>query len=240
VNAGAFAASFFASAVEAIEMVAIVIGIGAIRSWRSSLIGAGAGLVVLLAISAGLGTALTAIPIDVLRLVVGALLLTLGLQWLAKGIRRVAAKGLAGDEEHVEAEGDVAREGIDWPTFVISFKGVLLEGLEIAFIVVTFGATSHNLTLAAAGGASAFVLLVIAGAVFHRVLNRIPRSLLILVVGVMLSSFGSFWSIEGVGASWPGGEAALGVLVAVFAAFAFALVTIRRRERLAVAVEEAG
>ncbi len=229
VNAGAFAASFFASAVEAIEMVAIVIAVGVTRGWRSSLLGAAAGMAVLLIVSAGLGTALTAIPINVLRLVIGALLLTFGLQWLVKGIRRVAAKGLAGDEEdEVDAAG-ATHDGIDWTSFVISFKGVLLEGLEIAFIVISFGATSRNLTLAAVGGASALVLLAIVGAVFHRAITRIPRSLLILIVGVMLSSFGSFWGVEGVGAEWPGGEAAIGALVALYATFALAMVAVRRR-----------
>jgi len=228
VHVGAFAASFFASAVEAIEMVAIVIGVGVTRGWRSSLLGAGAGLIVLLAFSIGFGTALTAVPIDDLRLVIGALLLIFGLQWLAKGIRRVAAQGFAGIHEEDIPPGH-EHEGVDWTSFVISFKGVLLEGLEIAFIVISFGATSNSLTPAAIGGASALVLLTIAGAVSHRAITRIPRSVLILVVGVMLSSFGSFWGVEGVGLDWPGGEAAIAALVGLYAAFALSMVAVRRR-----------
>ncbi len=227
-HVGAFAASFFASAVEAIEMVAIVIGVGVTRGWRSSLLGAGAGLIVLLAVSIGFGTALTAVPIDDLRLVIGALLLIFGLQWLAKGIRRVAAQGFAGIHEEDIPPGH-EHEGVDWTSFVISFKGVLLEGLEIAFIVISFGATSNSLTPAAIGGASALVLLTIVGAASHRAITRIPRSVLILVVGVMLSSFGSFWGVEGVGVDWPGGEAAIAALVGLYAAFALSMVAVRRR-----------
>ena len=209
-------------------MVAIVIGVGVTRGWRSSLLGAGAGLIVLLAFSIGFGTALTAVPIDDLRLVIGALLLIFGLQWLAKGIRRVAAQGFAGIHEEDIPPGH-EHEGVDWTSFVISFKGVLLEGLEIAFIVISFGATSNSLTPAAIGGASALVLLTIVGAASHRAITRIPRSVLILVVGVMLSSFGSFWGVEGVGLDWPGGEAAIAALVGLYAAFALSMVAVRRR-----------
>jgi uncharacterized membrane protein len=228
-DVGAFLASFLASAVEAIEMVAIVIGVGVIRGWRSSLLGAGTGLAVLLAVSLGFGAALDAVPIDDLRLVVGALLLVFGLQWLAKGIRRVAAQGFAGvHEEDIDPSG-ATRVGIDWTSFVISFKGVLLEGLEIAFIVISFGATSDSLTSAAIGGSSALVLLVVLGAVSHRAITQIPRSVLILVVGVMLSSFGSFWGVEGTGVDWPGGDAAIPVLAGLYLAFALSLIALRRR-----------
>jgi uncharacterized membrane protein len=229
VHVGAFAASFFASAVEAIEMVAIVIGVGVTRGWRSSLLGAGAGFIVLLAVSIGFGTALTAIPISDLRLVVGALLLIFGLQWLAKGIRRVAAQGLAGYHEDQIDAADVPLEGIDWTSFVITFKGVLLEGLEIAFIVISFGATSNSLTTAAIGGGSALALLTVAGAASHRAITRIPRSVLILVVGVMLTSFGSFWGVEGLKVEWPGGEAAIPALVGLYTALALFMIAVRRR-----------
>lgn len=228
VNVGAFLASFFASAVEAIEMVAIVIGVGVTRGWRSSLLGAGAGFIVLLAVSIGFGTALTAIPIDDLRLVIGALLLIFGLQWLAKGIRRVAAQGFAGYHEEDVPPGH-EHDGIDWTSFVITFKGVLLEGLEIAFIVISFGATSNSLTPAAIGGASALLLLTIVGAASHRAITRIPRSVLILVVGVMLSSFGSFWGVEGLKVEWPGGDGAIPALVALYSVFALAMIAVRRR-----------
>jgi uncharacterized membrane protein len=235
-NAGAFAASFLASAVEAIEMVAIVVAVGVARGWRSSLAGAGAGLVILVVLSLGFGTALTAVPIDDLRLVIGALLLVFGLQWLAKGIRRVAAHGFAGYHEDEVDPAGATRDQIDWTSFVLSFKGVLLEGLEIAFIVISVGATARSLATAAAGGGSALLLVVLVGAASHQAIARIPRNVLILAVGVMLSSFGSFWGVEGARVSWPGGEAALPVLVGIFLVFGLSTIWARRRASLPVGV----
>jgi uncharacterized membrane protein len=222
--------TFLASCVEAIEMVTIVVGVGAVRGWRSTLIGAGCGFCILAVASVALGTALTAIPIDVLRAGVGLLLLVFGLQWLRKGVRRVAARGFAGDGEgQVEADTSRGRLGIDWTSFVLAFKGVLLEGFEIAFIVVTFGSASNDLRTAAIGGVSALVLVGLAGVIVHAQLSRIPRSVLMLVVGVLLSTFGTFWSAEGLGARWPAGDLALIALVLVFSAAAAAGVAIARR-----------
>jgi uncharacterized membrane protein len=232
VHGGAtFATTFLASAVEAIEMVAIVVGVGTIRGWRSALVGAAAGLAVVAVAGGALGTALTRIPIHALQILIGTVLLVFGLQWLSKGIRRVARKGLAGDEEEVDASANgETRLGLDWTAFVLSFKGVLLEGLEIAFIVVTFGTTSGHLWVGAIGGASALVLLAAVGLAFHRSLARIPRSLLILLVGLALSTFGTFWAAEGLGVDWPGGDLALPVLVGWFGAVAAAFVA-RLRQR---------
>ena len=228
---GTFATTFIASVVEAIEMVTIVVGVGAIRGWRSTLIGAGSGFLVLLVVGGGLGVALTAIPIGALRLLIGGLLLVFGLQWFRKAVRRVAKKGLSGDdEEAVEAEpGGQTRLGLDWTAFVLAFKGVLLEGLEIAFIVVTFGAAAQQLWLGAIGGGSALVLVGALGLLFHRSLTRIPRSVLILVVGLLLSTFGTFWGAEGLGVNWPAGDLALPVLLAFYAATAATLVLLQRR-----------
>jgi uncharacterized membrane protein len=232
-SGGTFATTFFASAVEAIEMAAIVIGVGTIRGWRSTLIGAGAGFVVLAILGGGLGTALTAIPIDALRLVIGALLLTFGLQWFRKAVRRVAAKGFAGDEEEVDAdEPGETKLGLDWTAFVLSFKGVLLEGLEIAFIVVTFGAAAKQIWVGALGGALALVVVGGLGAIFHGSLVKIPRSVLILVVGLLLSTFGTFWGAEGLGVDWPGGEAALLVVLAFYCFTAAVLIVLQRRALL--------
>lgn len=229
-SAGTFATTFFASVVEAIEMVAIVVGVGVVRGWRSSLVGAAAGFVVLVILGGALGTALTAIPIDTLRLVIGGLLLAFGLQWLRKAVQRVARKGFAGDEEEVDAEVDRGKHlGLDWTAFVLSFKGVLLEGLEIAFIVVTFGAASNEIWLGALGGGLAIVLVATVGFVFRDSLTRIPRSVLILVVGLLLTTFGTFWAAEGVKVEWPGGEWALPVLLAVYAAVALSFVAAQRR-----------
>jgi uncharacterized membrane protein len=235
---GTFATTFLASAVEAIEMVAIVIGVGMIRGWRSSLIGAGVGLVVLVVLGIALGTALTEIPIDTLRLIIGALLLAFGLGWLRKGVTRVAAKGFAGDEEEVEdTDSHEQRFGMDWTGFVLSFKGVLLEGLEIAFIVVTFGATANRLTVAAIGGASAVVVVAILGVAFHGSLRKIPRSVLILTVGLALSTFGTFWAAEGLGVDWPGDELALPVILVFYCMVAATLIALQRRKLLGGAQE---
>jgi uncharacterized membrane protein len=230
VLSGTFATTFFASAVEAIEMAAIVVGVGVVRGWRSTLIGAAVGFVVLAVLGAGLGTALTALPIDTLRLVIGGLLLVFGLQWLRKAVERVARKGFAGDEEDVDAELDRGtRFGLDWTAFVLSFKGVLLEGLEIAFIVVTFGAASKQIWVGAIGGALALVIVGGIGFVFRDALTRIPRSVLILVVGLLLSTFGTFWSAEGLHIDWPGGDLALPVLLALYTAVALSFVAAQRR-----------
>src|SRR5437879_1181682 len=178
--------TFLASAVEAIEMATIVLGVGATRGWRSTLVGAGAGFLVLAVVVAAFGLALNAIPIGALRLVVGSLLLVFGLQWYRKGVRRVAARGLAGiqvtrDEEAVEWTG----QGLDWTAFVLAFKGVLLEGLEVAFIVVSFGASANQLGVAAIGGAGALVVIGLTGVALQSLVTRIPRSLLQLVVGIL-------------------------------------------------------
>ena len=233
-NGGAtFATTFLASAVEASEMVAIVLGVGMIRGWRASLLGAGVGMVVLIVLSLGLGTALTEIPIDALRLIIGALLLAFGLGWLRKGVQRVAAKGLGGDEEAVEDdESRETRFGLDWTGFVLSFKGVLLEGLEIAFIVVTFGATANQLWVGAIGGASAVVLVAALGIVFQGSLRKIPRSVLILSVGLMLTTFGTFWAAEGLGVDWPGDEIALPVILGFYCLVAAGLIALQRRRLL--------
>jgi uncharacterized membrane protein len=230
-GAGSFATSFVASVVEAIEMVTIVVGVGSIRGWRSTLMGAASGFVVLVAVGGGLGTALTALPIDVLRLVIGALLLVFGLQWLRKAVRRVARKGLAGDEEEQPELGEdgETRFGLDWTAFVLAFKGVLLEGLEIAFIVVSFGTAANQISLAAIGGGSALVLVGAAGAVFHGALGRIPRSVLILVVGLLLSTFGTFWSAEGIGVDWPHGDLSLLFLLGLYVLAGTAFVLGERR-----------
>jgi uncharacterized membrane protein len=231
VGGGTFATTFLASVVEAVEMVAIVVGVGSIRGWRSTLIGVAVGFVVLVIVGGALGTALTALPIDVLRLVIGALLLIFGLQWFAKAVRRVAVKGFAGDEEEKPtAEAGETRFGLDWIAFVLAFKGVLLEGLEIAFIVVTFGAAAKQLWLGGIAGGAALVLVAGLGLAFRGSLRRIPRSVLILVVGLLLTTFGTFWAAEGLGADWPGGDAALPVLLGFYSLVAAMFVALQRRE----------
>jgi uncharacterized membrane protein len=171
-----FVTTFLAAAVEVIEMVIIVVGVGSVRGWRSTWLGAGAGLGALAMLILALGTALQAVPIDALRLVIGSLLLVFGLQWLRKGVCRMSANGLAGMGERTASAAGVPADGVDWTGFVLAFKGVLLEGLEVAFIVVSVGLTARALGSAAVGAAVAFVVIAAAGLLARRVVQRIPRS----------------------------------------------------------------
>jgi uncharacterized membrane protein len=236
--------SFLASAVETVEAVTIVLAMGLTRGWRSTLIGAGTALLALAAIVAALGPALTVIPIEVLRLVVGALLLVFGLQWLRKAILRASGWRALRDEDAVfareRAEAGTApreeRAGLDWYAFTVSFKGVLLEGLEVAFIVLTFGSTQGNIPLAAVGAAAAVVLVVIAGIVVREPLSRVPENTLAFTVGVLLTTFGIFWGAEGAGADWPGDDASLPVVLVFVLVVSLGYVTaLRHRRKLAPA-----
>jgi uncharacterized membrane protein len=220
---------FLACSVEAVEALTIVLAVGATRSWSSALSGVGAALVALAAIVLALGPAITTLPIGVLRVLVGGLLLIFGLQWLRKAILRAAGVKAKHDESQIyEEEAEAARAaggrhpGWDGYSFAISFKGVLLEGLEVAFIVLTFGANQHRVGLAAAAAGLAVLTVVAAGVAARAPLARVPENTLKFAVGVMISSFGMFWGAEGAGANWPGGDAALlailpGVLVAALA-----------------------
>jgi uncharacterized membrane protein len=209
-----------ACTVEAVEALTIVLAVGTTRSWSSALAGVGAALIVLAGVVAGLGPALTTLPIDALRVSIGGLLLIFGLQWLRKAILRAAGVKAKHDERatyELESAAAVAaggrHEGFDGYSFAISFKGVLLEGLEVAFIVLTFGANQHRVGLAAAAAGLAVLLVVLAGVAVRAPLARVPENAMKFAVGVTLSSFGMFWGAEGAGASWPGGEAALLAIV---------------------------
>ncbi len=207
---------FLACAVEAVEAFTIVLAVGSSRRWPSTLLGVGAAVLVLAVLVAALGPALTRLPIDVLRLVVGGLLLVFGLQWLRKAILRAGgAKAmhdeLATFEEETAAAGRAAASGGDFDSyaFAIAFKAVLLEGLEVAFIVLTFGSNQDDVPLAALAAAAALGAVGIAGFAARAPLARVPENALKFAVGVLLTTFGAFWGAEGAGASWPGGEAAL-------------------------------
>jgi uncharacterized membrane protein len=208
-----FFTTLLAAAVEVIEMVIIVVGVGSIRGWRSTWLGAGAGLAVLAVVVLLLGTALAYVPIGALRLVVGSLLLVFGLQWLRKGISRVSATGLRGMDARSAPAEDIPDHGVDWTAFALSFKGVLLEGLEIALIVVSFGAAAQAFPTAILGAATALLIIAGAGLLARGAVQRIPRSALQLLVGTLLSSFGTFWAVQGLGVEWPGGDAAILALV---------------------------
>lgn len=231
-------AVFAACAVEAVEALTIVLAVGVSRGWRSAVQGVLAGLVTLGVIVAALGPALTAVPLDALRLVVGGLLLIFGLGWLRKAILRASGWKALHDEDAIYARelasARTAQSGrrvlvADWYAFTLSFKGVLLEGLEVAFIVLTFGANQGSIPLAAIGAGAAVLAVTAAGFAVRGPLARVPENTLKFVVGVLLTSFGTFWGAEGAGAHWPGSDAALLGVIAVVAAVAVALTGLLRR-----------
>jgi uncharacterized membrane protein len=233
---GLAVAVFLACLVEAVEALTIVLAVGATRSWSSAFAGVGAATGALAIIVAGLGPALTSLPINVLRVAIGGLLLVFGLQWLRKAILRASGLKALHDEAATFAEETEAahaaprdRAAFDGYSFAIAFKGVLLEGLEVAFIVLTFGANQHRIGLAAAAAAAAIALVVLAGFAARAPLARVPENTLKFAVGVMLTSFGMFWGTEGAGASWPGSDAALLVIVPSIAAISLAMVVRLRR-----------
>ena len=233
---------FVACAVEAVEALTIVLAAGLTREWRSTFQGMAAALVVLAAIVAVLGPTITLLPLTALRLVVGALLAIFGLQWLRKAILRATGYKSLHDEAGAylrevaaaEAAGASSRGRVhDWYAFTLSFKGVLLEGLEVVFIVITFGASQHNVGAAVIGAAAAVLVVAVTGIVVRAPLARVPENALKFAVGVMLTSFGIFWGAEGAGVSWPGQDAALLVLVPVVALVSLGYMALLRRPRAA-------
>ncbi len=238
-GAGAlFLAVFFACAVEAVEATTIVLAAGTARDWRSASIGMAAGLALLAVITAALGPAVSALPLPALRLFVGALLLVFGLQWLRKAILRASGHKALHDEEAIYARqlsaaqsAPAQRAGLvpDLYAFTLSFKGVLLEGLEVVFIVLTFGSNQHQIPLAALAAACAVLLVALTGIAVRAPLARVPENTLKFVVGILLTSFGAFWGAEGAGAKWPGADAALLVIAPAIAVFALGLVVAMRR-----------
>jgi uncharacterized membrane protein len=220
---------FVACAVEAVEALTIVLAAGLTREWRSTFQGIGAALIVLAAVTAVLGPALTLIPLSALRLVVGALLAIFGLQWLRKAVLRATGYKALHDEASAylrevaaaEAAPRQAKRGVrDWYAFTLSFKGVLLEGLEVVFIVLTFGANAHNVGAAVIGAVAAVVVVTVTGFAVKAPLAKVPENWMKFAVGVMLTSFGTFWGAEGAGVSWPGNDAALLVIVPAVALMA--------------------
>ena len=242
-EAGLAVSVFLASAVECVEALTIVLAVGSTRSWPSALSGVLAALVALGAVVAALGAGLGAIPVDPLRLTVGALLLLFGLQWLRKAVLRQAGRKALHDEEAIfatelQAAQAAGRAAGRWDAyaFAVSLKGVLLEGLEVALIVVTFGAARHKTGLASAAAAAAALSVVAAGVLARRPLARVPENTLKYAVGVMLSAYGVFWLAEGAGLSWPGGDAMLLALVAVVLGSSLVAVALLRRPRGSPAV----
>jgi uncharacterized membrane protein len=251
-TAGLVVSAFLASAVEFVEALTIVLAMGVTRGWRSTLAGVALALVALAAITALAGYALAEwLPESLMQLIVGTLLLIFGLQWLRKAVLRSAGLKAHNDEEETYREeleagrraGAERRLGLDWFGFVVAFKGVFLEGLEIVFIVITFGLNADDVPAAAAGAGIAGVLVLGIGAIAHRPLAGVPQNTIKFAVGLLLSTFGTFWAVEGLGVfaagseslEWPGGDAALPVLLAVWAGFAWSAIRLLRRDGLSPA-----
>jgi Ca2+/H+ antiporter, TMEM165/GDT1 family len=242
---GLLLSTFVASFVEGVEALTIVLAMGVTRGWRAALAGAVTALLVLTVVTAVVGTALLRyVSAAYLQLGIGALLLIFGLQWLRKAVLRASGHKSHHDEQAEYAEQTSAAAtasaatifGLDAFGYVVSLKGVFLEGVEVVFIVVTFGVNASNLPLAAMGGGAAMVVVVLAGLAVHRPLSAVPENLLKYVVGLMLATFGTFWSLEGLGtvtgrtsASWPGGDWALLGLLAGWLLWTQLLIRLLRR-----------
>jgi uncharacterized membrane protein len=227
---------FLACAVEAVEALTIVMAVGYTRSWPSALAGVGTATLALAAIVAALGAALTSLPIGDLRALIGALLLLFGAQWLRKAILRAAGlKALHNEREAYADEIAAARAAgrgfgdFDAYSFAVALKGVLLEGFEVALIVVTFGASQHHIGLATVAAAVAVAVVIAAGFAARAPLARVPENTMKFAVGVLLSSYGIFWLAEGAGVAWPGGDAALlAIIPIVLGASTVAVLGLRR------------
>ena len=238
-NFALFVSVFLACAVEAVEAVTIVLAAGTARDWKSAFRGVAAGLLTLALIIGIAGPAISRLPISSLRILVGGLLLVFGLQWLRKAILRSSGYKALHDEDQIfrdevaaaRAAGKVSRIGIDdWYAFTLSYKGVLLEGLEVAFIVLTFGTIQHQVGLASIAAISAVVIATIAGFVLAKPLSRVPENVMKFSVGILLTSFGIFWGAEGSGAKWPGDNWAVLGLIGFVSALSFALVIFLKRK----------
>jgi uncharacterized membrane protein len=239
------AGAFLASAVEMVEALTIVLAMGVTRGWRATFIGSLSALVALTVVVAALGPLIDQIPFTALRIVIGGLLLIFGLQWLRKAVLRGSGYKALHDEEQIylkeieaaRAAGHEVKAGLDWYAFTVSFKGVFLEGLEVAFIVLTFGTSHGSIPLAAAGAAAGLAVVGVAGLLIHAPLSRVPENTLKFSVGVMLTSFGIFWSGEGAKVDWPGGEIALLGIIAFIVAVSLGmtrLLGVQRRQALGV------
>ncbi len=233
-------ASFMASAVEFVEALTIVLAVGVVRGWRSALIGVGAGLLLLVLLVALFGSSLSRVPLPLLQGVVGTLLLLFGLRWLRKAILRAAGVLALHDEQAAYAEetaalrrdGRPGRGGTDKVAVLTSFKAVVLEGLEVVFIVIAIGASGRLLVPATLGAAMALAVVVALGLALRRPLSTVPENALKFGVGVLLSAFGSFWVGESLGLGWPGGDLSIGLLTAAFALLALLLTAASRRLRM--------
>ena len=233
-----FAAVFLACLVEAVEALTIVLAVGLTRGWRAPAYGTGAALVLLAVVVAALGPALKLIPLQTIQLVVGGLLLVFGLQWLRKAMLRASGIKAKHDEDAIykkeveKASGASAAAGaFDAYAFRIAFMGVLLEGLEVAFIVLTFGTTQGNIPLAAIAAAAAILVVVGVGVAVRAPLAKVPENTLKYAVGLLLTTFGTFWGAEGAGAKWPASDVSILVLLAILLVVSLGVVQLLKRSQ---------
>ena len=240
IAAPAVGAAFVAAAVEIVEAFTIVLAVATLRGWRPAVAGTCAALGLLGLLIVALGPLLDRVPLHLLQLVIGVLLLLFGLGWLRKAVLRSAgviplhdeAAAFAAESEHLAEEARRRHASLDWIAGLTAFKGVLLEGLEVAFIVVAVGAGRGLLWPAALGALAACVAVLAIGALVHRPLSQVPENTLKFGVGVMLSAFGVFWTGEGLGVAWPGQDLALLVFAALFLVTGLATVALLRRPAL--------
>ncbi len=233
----AVSATFLASLVEVVEAFTIVLAVGTFQGWRPALLGTTCGLGLLAAIVVVLGPLIERVPLHLLQFVIGVLLLLFGMRWLRKAILRAAGilahhdEAAAFEAERIELQDHAAHHAnrLDWIAGVAAFKAVLLEGLEVVFIVIAVGAGPGLLWPASLGALAACVLIVLVGAVVHRPLARVPENTLKFGVGVMLTAFGVFWTGEGLGVDWPGADLAIIAFALLFLAVGLATVTALRR-----------
>ena len=234
----AVSASFAASLVEVVEAFTIVLAASTLRGWRPALYGAAIGLCLLLVAILALGPLLSRIPLHLLQLIIGTLLLLFGLRWLRKAILRSAGiiplhdedASYAAEQGELIAAAGLRKVSLEWLAGVTAFKAVILEGLEVVFIVIAVGSGRGLLLPAGLGAVVALILVLLVGAVAHRPLSRVPENTLKFGVGVMLSAFGVFWTGEGLGINWPANDLAIIAFALTFLIAGIALARAFRRE----------
>lgn len=231
--------AFLASLVEFVEALTIVLAVGVTRGWRPALLGTTAGVVVLSILVLIFGPSLALVPLNMLQLVIGILLLLFGLRWLRKAVLRAAGVVALHDETRIFERqrnallGNATTHAVDALGFVTSFKAVVIEGIEVVFIVIAVGAAAGALVPAAIGALVAGVIVVSLGLLIHRPLARVPENALKFIVGILLSAFGTFWTGEAFGTPWPAADASLLCLIAGYAIIAGIATSISRpRESL--------
>ena len=241
--APAMTAAFLASLVEAVEAMTIVLAVASIRGWRSAGLGAIAGLVLLCLLVVTLGPLLELVPLNLLQFSIGTLLLLFGMRWLRKAILRSAgviplhdeAKIFAAETAELREQARRQETRLDWLGGLTTFKAVLLEGLEVVFIVIAVSAGHGLLVPAGAGALAACVLVAAVGLLLHRPLAQVPENTLKFAVGIMLSAFGVFWTGEGLGVNWPGADLAIIAFAVLFLVAGRAAVILARPTQMEVA-----